>query len=148
MQAPFPPARQIEGRRRKRGGRTCGPLRWQAGIARVHSMHAPKDRLGILAWLAPHSNGPCSGFAPDSPSTSAPAVRRLSSLCNCTGSIRNHCRDSDKKCPHYIIQRRTSPTKSLQARRMPRHLCKATKVIMYNSFSSIFHLRRLSRSIK
>jgi len=33
--------------------------------------------MGILTWLAPHSNGPCSGFSPDSPNAIAQAIKRL-----------------------------------------------------------------------
>ena len=46
--------------------------------------------MGILTWLAPHSNGPCSGFAPDSPSASASTVRRLSPMQLSTGPEARH----------------------------------------------------------
>ena len=40
------------------------------------------NKTGWAFWLqlALHSNGPCSGFAPDSPSASASTVRRLSPM--------------------------------------------------------------------
>ena len=88
--APIPQRRgflrfYVELRRLSLMGRTGG-----AGLrpSRQHSNHTPGfivcafNETGWAFWLqlAPHSNGPCSGFAPDSPSASASTVRRLSPM--------------------------------------------------------------------